>query len=271
LALAWPVAYASMLAIIYVLFGGKSSVVGRHLYPVLVACVIGLAAGALVALGRRWGTVVLLAVLAVALQLEVGHVDRYLVATSTGQAQPGQIVTVDQSLADHSQHGGRVVVRPPCRADLFALVFSGEPAKTVAVHGAVDASVGLSGVLRPPSLYTIGLYRLPAATAASFEVAVPASSVLNVASRDLTPRLALAGQRGDPAGRVYCPRGERGNEAQFDQAFGLDHASWHPYRAIRAWPRVWAAIGWMLLVLALAWAARSVRTDGRRSPRRGPS
>lgn len=64
LALTLPFAYLGMLVVIFVVFGGRSSVVGRHLVVAMPMVCLAIAAGAVLAAGRRWGPVLLLVVAA---------------------------------------------------------------------------------------------------------------------------------------------------------------------------------------------------------------
>jgi len=66
IAAALPVTFLGMEVIIIVVTDGAGEPYGRHLYPALVAGTIAIAAGLVGALGPRFGTVAVLAVVAFA-------------------------------------------------------------------------------------------------------------------------------------------------------------------------------------------------------------
>jgi hypothetical protein len=234
---------------------------------VVVACAIGLAAGFLVAAGRRWGVVALLVLTVGAFHLEIDQVDRFVARTYEAQAVPGQRAAIDQSLADGRLSSARVRITPPCPTRRVAFAFSDEPAPVVIDEGGTLVTGVVPEVVRPDAVYTIGHYRLPKATSRPFTVVFPAASLLNVTRHDMTPRLSLVGHRGDPVARVYCATRGNGAEERFAEVFGPDHDGVHPYHLVRGWPRAWFLASLVALVAALAWATGRLRLE--RPGRRG--
>lgn len=268
---AWPLAFVTMLAVIYGLFNGKSSVVGRHLYPVLLPCAIALVAGFLVT-SRRWGTVALTVLLAAVLWQEAGQVDRFLVGSYTWQGVPGMRAVVDQSLADGFRSAAQVTVRPPCPAVALTFSFTGDPPPIdVVANGRRQHLEPI--VVRPNAVYTIGRYELRPAVSSAIRVAFPESSRLNVTRREMSPRLAIVKAAGDPAARIYCRSSTDPAEARFEEVFGPDHGGRAPWTVVRGWPRAWAGLGVLAVAVALAHAVNETFRSrrGPRSPDRARS
>lgn len=243
LAAAWPLTALVMLIVIFVVFDGRSSTVGRHLYPALVATVVTVGVSAFVLAGTRRAWVVVAAVGAVALVGEVGIVHRYLLETYTDGVIGRLVPVVDQALGDSVRTGARFSVTPPCPTDTLGIGFVGEPPpeiSVVALGGGARLPAALVAEQRRP-LVNIGVYGLARATSDPFEVVVPPAEV-TVSGSDHHPRVALVPDVGDPVARVYCPvRDPRA--ARFAQLFHPEHPDLR-YGVVRAWPVVWAAAGW---------------------------
>jgi 4-amino-4-deoxy-L-arabinose transferase-like glycosyltransferase len=268
LAAAYPITLLAMLAVIYGVFSGVSSTVGRHMYPALVPVVVGVAASAFVVAGRRGGWLALLAVATVALAVEVRGVHHYLLGTYTDGVIAGMIPVVDQSWGDELVVGPVVTLSPPCAARAFALGFAAEPPPTVpVVLGGKRLDAGLIGQQRSPVLTSIAVYGLPEPTSSAFEVLVPPVDV-SVSDQDRDPHVGLAAGGGDPVARIYCPA-EDPRGARFAQIFDPQHPSWS-YHQVRAWPVAWASAPALVLVDVLVRRLLTAR-DRRRRRRRPPA
>ena len=238
LASTWFVTLAVMIVVIYGLFDGRSSVVGRHLYPGLVAAVVLVAAAAFSVAGRRGGWVVLLVVVNLALTFEQplvdARIDRDYTAGIIGELAP----VIDQSWGEGLVAAASVRVSPPCPAEGFAIAFSGQAPATLPVTtaaGPVEAT--RTGEQGNPAQY-LGVYALPAPTSAPFEVVLGGAAV-SASADDRDARLALPGQPGDPVARVFCAVDDP-KAFRFAQQFPPDHPSWIGYEGVKAWPTAWA-------------------------------
>lgn len=76
LATCWPLAFLSMLSIVYLAYTG--TIVGRHTYPALAPLLIFVAGGLIFGLGRHLGTVALAILIAGALWVEQAEYKNYL-------------------------------------------------------------------------------------------------------------------------------------------------------------------------------------------------
>lgn len=269
-ALAWLgsplfVTLALMLVVIYGLFDGKSSVVGRHLYPALVASVVLIAAAAFIVAGRWGGWVILLVLVNLELTFEQplvdARIDRDYTAGVIGPLAP----VVDQSWGDGLVSASSVRMSPPCPAAAFALAFSGQAPPSLRVTtGSGPVDVPLSGQQGNAAQY-LGVYTLPEPTTLPFEVIV-GGAPLSVSAAERDPNLELVGQPGDPVARVFCPVDDA-KAFRYAQMFPPDHPSWIGYRGVKAWPTAWA---WVAR-LALAGLPFLVLADRRRRRTGGQS
>lgn len=265
-ALAWlgaavPVTLGAMLFVIFVVFDGRSSVVGRHLYPGLVAAVVAVAVAAFVVAGRRGGWLVLLGLAALATSFEVATVHRQVDLVYADGTIGRLAPVVEQTWAVGLVDAPTVVVSPPCPAEALSLGLARgavAPATLVVTTpgGPVEAAYRgqQTDQAEPFSVYT-----LPSPMAAPFEVPLPGLA-LRASADDREPRLGLVGEPGDPAARVYCPVDDPAGY-RFAQRFTPDHPAWISRGALRAWPGLWAwaaraAVVVTAAALAVGWARR---------------
>lgn len=276
-ALAWLgsgvfVTVAFMLLVIFVVFGGDSSVVGRHLYPALVATVVAVAAAAFVVAGPRGGWLVLAALAALTTTFEVDttrrHVDLVYADSLIGPLAP----VVEQTWAVGLVDTPVVRVDPPCRAEAFALGLATPAPGSLEVRtaaGTVQAPRTGAQFNQPEPITT---YALPAPTATPFEIALPGVA-LSASADDRDPHLSMEGQPGDPVARVFCPVASPA-AFRFGQRFTPDHPSWISYAGQRAWPLAWAwAVRVALVALAVSFLLgrrRGRRHEGVRPPEDPP-
>ncbi len=252
-ALAWLasslfVTMAMMLVVIYGVFGGKSSVVGRHLYPSLVAVVVAVAAAAFIVAGRwvGWGLLLVLANLAltfepptVAARLDVDYAEGII-------ANLGPVV--DQSWGEQLVQATTVQVSPPCPVAKFAVGFGGvgtAPATVAVATPAGPVQATRSGEQGTPAQY-LAVYDLAAPVSAPFTVDVTGVDI-SASATDRDPAVALTGLPGDPVFRAFCPLRDP-KTARFSQRFTPDHPSFIRRGAVLAWPEAWAWAGRLALV-----------------------
>ena len=265
----YAITAATMVAVIYGVFAGRSSTVGRHMYPALIAVVIAVA-GAAFAAGRRYGGWLALTVLAnVALAAEPPLVHR-MVELTYGNAIVGSLApVVEQTWGEGLVSASSVTMDPPCPAEAFGVGFSAPPPSAVHVVGAagpLDAPfLGLQGT----PAQRIAVYTLPAPLTEPFELVLGGVPV-SASADDRDPHLALPGEPGDPVARIFC-RVEHPDEVRFRQQFTPDHPSWIRLAHVTGWPTAWAWIGRAAFVALVGCALhdrrRRARTD---RPRRAP-
>ena len=237
----YAVTAATMIAVIYGVFGGHSSTVGRHMYPALAAAAVAVA-GAAFAAGRRYGGWLALAVLAnLALAAEPPLVQR-MVDLTYANATIGRLApVVDQTWGEGLVAAQAVSVDPPCPAEAFGVGLSVPPPATIrvdAASGPVDAPfLGLQGT----PAQRISVYTLPAPLDQPFDLQLGGAPV-SASANDLDARLALAGEPGDPVARIFC-RVDDPEEARFAQLFTPDHPSWIRLGQVIGWADAWVWIG----------------------------
>lgn len=258
LASSWFLTMLTMLVVIYGVFGGHSSVIGRHLYPSLVAVVVLVATAAFVVAGRLGGSIVLVVVACLALSFEQplvhAFVDRWYTDGAVGRLVPA----VEQSYGEGVVGVGSARLSAPCPAAAVAFAFVGPAPSSLRVTtgaGVVDAPrrAHLAGLVQPWDVYRLPD---PAPAGDRLDVAL-AGAAVSASATDREPRFSLPGEPGDPVARVYCasddPDGER-----FDALFAPDHPGWIGHGHVRGWPVAWswAARAALVAVLAMAVAAR---------------
>jgi len=264
-ALAWvgtalPLAYAGMEAIVFGLFHGVGHPEGRHLYTALAPVSLLVAAAAVVALGPRWGVVAVAAVIALALVTEQSEVRDYVASTyAAGRLTPNLVPVVDQPLNEGFVTTATIRVDAPCPVRAIGLVVDGPPPPALFVDG---TSVPRAGTLAEltrrsrPSDPEVQVYRLEEPLSGRFDVVTAAPFLVGASATDRDPHLALRDDPGrDPVARLYC-RVADGERARFEQQFPPLHPRQVDYSLVRLWPRVWAGLGGLGLLIALVAAVR---------------
>ncbi len=268
LAAALPLGFATMLVLVQVALDGVGTIVGRYLHVALPALAVAVAAAAVVACGRRGGALVVALVAASGLTLEVGVDDLYVESVYLrGLPEPGTAPAIVQDRADALVPVTDVAVVPPCPATAIGLAFRGEtpPGLTLRAGGTEQPAVRFAAeVLHGADV--MGWYALPDLTG-PFVVALPAGAgPIGVAADDRDPALSLPGAPGDPVARVTCPAADP-RAVRFAQTHAPQHPDL-PYALVRAWPRVWAVLGWAAVAVAAVNAlAGAVRGAGPRTRR----
>lgn len=257
-----PLAFLSMMAIVYGIFGGSGSLAGRHLYVALGPLCLALAAAVVAALGSRWATVAVLVVLALAAggEREVTRTwldDTYLADLVVAGTAP----VVDQSLADVYVPAVEIEVTPPCPAHAVGVgIGEGGGPDMATVERAVGTPTEVSAVARS-DLFTT--YLLPAPTTAAFRLRFAAPVLLGKAAVDRTPAASLV-DGGDPLVRIYCAHDDVEGR-RFSQLFDPlrpDAPRWFVY----GWTSAWM---WLLRALVAVAAVRAAFSEwsDRRAPR----
>lgn len=247
----WFLTLLTMLIVIYGVFGGHSSVIGRHIYPSLVAVVVLMAAAASIVAGRG-GWVLLLLVANLALTFEQPLVHAYLDKVYTNDAVGDLVPAVEQSYGEGVVAAVSVRVAAPCPAEAIALVFAGPAPKSLPIVSGNGTFVVQHSEHLAAAVQGWDLYRLPAPTSGPLEVALGGATI-SASATDREPRSSLTNEPGDAVIRVYCPVDDPARE-RFSQLFSPDHPRLLSYGQVKAWPVVWAW-GGRLSVLAVFAAA----------------
>lgn len=248
LAAAWFVTAGVMLAFVYNVFDGRSSIAGRHMYPALVAVVVAVAAAAFAAF-RRYGGWLVLAVLAnVALAAEPAMVDRMVRLTYADSVVGNLTPAVDQSYGEREVAAFSLRLDPPCPAQAFGVgLRASQPPPTLPVR-TDSGPVGARFLrLQGTPAQRIAVYRLHAPLTEPFTVSV-GGALVSAAAGERDPNVALAGDQADPVARIFCPSDDPEAD-RFEQQFDPDHPSWITYDQVRGWPRAWMWAGRASLVL----------------------
>ena len=250
------VTLGAMLFVIFVVFAGRSSVVGRHLYPGLVAAVVAIAAAAFVVAGRRAGWLFLLTLAALTTTFEIDTVHRQIDQVYTDGVIGRLAPVVEQTWAVGRVNTPSVLVDPPCRAERFALGLATPAPESLTVLTATGPTQATRAGEQTDQPEPLAVYVLAAPTAQPFEVSLPGVP-LRASADDRDPRLSMVGEPGDPVARIFCPVTSPA-EFRFAQRFTPDHPSWITYAGARAWPVVWAwgtrlALLVAIVACAVAW------------------
>lgn len=262
----YAVTAATMVAVIYGVFAGRSSTVGRHMYPALIAVVVAVA-GAAFAAGRRWGGWLALAVVAnLALAAEPAMVARMVDLTYANSVIGPLAPVVDQSWGEGLVAASSITVDPPCPAEAFGVGLSAPSPPSLRVStaaGPVDAPfLGLQGT----PAQRIAVYTLAAPVDEPFELVLGGIPV-SASADDRDPYLSLAGEPGDPVARIFCEVDDP-VETRFAQQFTPDHPSWIRLGHVTGWPTAWVWIGRLGLVAVAVGALLERRRRARERAQR---
>ncbi|HVV35175.1 MAG TPA: hypothetical protein VHC63_01140 [Acidimicrobiales bacterium] len=253
LGLAWmsvaiPLGLLLMIGIIAYVFGGSSSVVGRHLYPTLPALLVAIAAAACTVFRRpRVGLAIVALLVAVGVTLERADDSRYVLGTYTRGAIGPLTPVVGNTRGDGSVASPlRVHLEANCVIAGVGIEFASAPMPTPTVTR-VDAGGG-----------TFAFYPV-AAPARAVDVDVPAGFRLSATAHHRTAT---------PVASAYCAQPHPA-QRRFDALFHPDHPNW-PLALVRDWPTGWAVVAWLLAAASALWAWRSVSPTTRREPETDP-
>jgi hypothetical protein len=239
LAVAWmatalPLALLMMIGIIAGVFGGSSSVVGRHLYPALPALLVAIAGAACTLFSRRLaGLVVLALIVAVGVTLERADDNRYVLGTYTRGVVNGLTPVTGNGRGDGAVSGPLTVhLEANCKIGGVSLEFAGAPNPPTALTRE-DAGGG-----------TFAFYGVPA-TKKTFDLAIPEGTRVAATTEHHTTT---------PVAFAYCEKPHAADH-RFNALFHPQHPDW-PLAATKAWPTGWAVFGWLLAAAAILWAWR---------------
>ena len=262
----YAVVVSTMIAVIYGVFAGRSSTVGRHMYPALIVVVVAVAGAAFVA-GRRYGGWLALAAMAsLALAAEPPMVQHMVDTTYTNSVIGALAPVVDQGWGEGLVAASSIKMDPPCPAEAFGVGLSAPSPPSLRVtgsSGALDAPfLGLQG----SPAQRIAVYTLPAPLDQPFDLLLGGTPV-SASADDRDPHLSMPGEPGDPVARIFC-RVEHPEEMRFAQLFTPDHPSWIRLGHVTAWPTVWAWIGRLGLLAVVGGALIDRRGRARTGLRR---
>lgn len=248
----WPIAFASMLFVIYGLFGGVSSVVGRHLYIALVPLCILIVGGLVRGLGTRVGILAALLIATFALSKEEGLVRNYVNSVYAGGVIGAHFAPrMEQPWADEEIAPQTIRGISPCPAAYVGLGVRPKSPPTLAVRQGEDLQIAhLEAVDR-----SIGIYRLDKPVSGGFALETTQDVRLLKADGDRDPLVRFEDTEGDPVIRLYCPVGDA-KQTRFAQLYRPFHPDWVTYRALLIWPRVWT---WAASLALLGAAGAEVR------------
>ena len=224
--LAWcgsaiPLAFATIEAITFILFGGSGYPVGRHLETALPPATVMIAGAAVLLVGARFAPIGVAWIIAASLTLEARvarhEVTNFYLAAVTDDGL-GPVITQDWSDVVH--------IEPPAfRVD------AGCPVEAVAVgiaNPSPPAQITLTGTDGPVTATNIGertnlqVFRAEHPVSGTFDVTLPPGAFLQATAQDRVPNVNFSTIVGDPVVRVYC-RVPDANQRSFDSLYPLHH------------------------------------------------
>jgi hypothetical protein len=247
LASCWPVAFLTMMAIVYLAYTG--TIVGRHTYLALVPLLVFMAAGILLGFGRRLGAILLAALIALALWREQTELRRYLQPVYLEHVFIRGVAPVwEQPYNFGWVATSAMKVTSECPVVIIGLgVLGRPPARITVVAEGQTQQVALQGEREGMVIY---LPEKPLPT--DFEIIFPRQILLGA-----TPqppgwvRFAEEGSVHAPMAQIQC-RTPDGEQLRFSQRFEPMHYDWITYGGLLGWARSWA-VGGILFALFVAW------------------
>ncbi|HUR77268.1 MAG TPA: hypothetical protein VMZ22_04915 [Acidimicrobiales bacterium] len=243
LAIAWmaaavPVALLTMIGIIAGVFGGSSSVVGRHLYPALPALGIAIVAGLVTVLGRRVGLVALALLIAVGLTLERADTNRYVNGTYTRGVELGLTPVAGQSRGDAAVPGPLSVhLEADCKIGGIGIEFADDFSPVTIRFSETDARPAVPRITRVDAGGGVFAFYPTPAIARRLDVDVPDTAKVSAGLRSASNETLV------PTALAYCDK-PNPTSARFAALFDAQHPDWS-LRFATAWPTMWAVFGWL--------------------------
>jgi hypothetical protein len=266
LALVGPVVFVFMALVVYTAYTG--SIVGRHMFPAMVPAIVMMVAGAILALGTRFGSFALCALVLVALFLERGENRTFIDAVYLRNiVEEGVAPVVDQNLNTAWVNTNLLRVNSPCPVRYLGVAFEkGEPALAVLlIPGQEEPAVAVR--ILPP-VNGVTTFQLKPPYPKDFVAAFP--DAVNVASAPGGARSVgffdpAADRARAPMAQLHCRTGDW-RQARFSQLYDQNHPQISYRQAVR-WADLWA---WGALGLSiLAGAGMGAAHLRRRRPRAG--
>jgi MFS family permease len=250
LASCWPVAFLTMLAIVYLAYTG--TIVGRHTYLTLAPLLVLIAGGIVLGFGRL-GSVVVAVVIALALWREQSELRSYLRPVFLEHVPVEGVAPVweQPSNAGWVPTSG-VRISSDCPAAAIGLGFrDAPPGQLTAVHATgrqdlelIDEGEGMS------------IYSPDRSLPKEFAIVFPVSLEMGAApGRSGIVRFAEEGGSQVPMSHIQC-RHPDWEQVRFSQRFDPLHIDGITYGRARWWASLWAAGG---ILFALAVAAAQLR------------
>lgn len=238
LALAFPAAYATHLAVVYTGAFGGAVTLGRMLYACLAACAI--AVGATLAWSPNISAGLATAVWVGLSYMEHGLIPALVVQTYTvGVLDGSRVPVVEQIRNDEWRTATPISVRTSCKADRVGVLHrTGEPPPRaqVSTSDGRRATIAVTKTF-PRAQAALSVFALPRRMD-RFELDV-GNATIGSTRRDEHAELDWSAG-GDPAVLVYCPVRDARN-VRFEQRFFPNHLD-VPRAAVEGAPRLWTAL-----------------------------
>lgn len=247
LASCWPVAFLTMLAIVYLAYTG--TIVGRHTYLTLVPLLVFMAAGILLGFGRRLGAILLATLIALTLWREQTELRRYMGPAYLEHVFLGGVAPVwEQPYSYGWVATSGVKVKSECPVVTVGLGVLGEPPQKITVVTAGETQeVALRGEREGIFIY-LPDHPLPT----DFDITFPGQIHLGAAPQPPGwVRFAEEASTHAPMAQIQC-RTPGWEQLRFSQRFEPMHFDWITYGGLLGWARSWA-VGGILFALAVAW------------------
>jgi hypothetical protein len=244
-AIAFPVAFVTVLVGTLASWGGAGALVGRHVYAALGLVSIAMAAGLIIGFGSRVGVLAIVLVLGIAFIRERELTHHYLSTTYSDGVVNGRLApVVDQPLNEGYASAASVSATANCPVEAVGLAIVNPAPKELTLSSPSTQQATYFGENK-----SVSIYALPAPTSGQITMLTSGLSI-GKESVDRDPDISLAGATGDPVVRLYCAV-DNPDEFRFKQMFYPGHVDLS-YGLVRAWADIWYWIGWALVAAGLA-------------------
>jgi hypothetical protein len=260
LATALPWAFANMMLIVNVVFGKKGTGIGRHYYAALAPTVLLIVAAAIVAFGSRWGTVVLVVLLAFFVGKEQNVYRHYIQGAYEADIFGQAIPVVDQSWSDVQAPSAGLRIDPPCPVQAIS-IHTTEPQPTITIQPDGGQPVTLHVEADDRGFVFYGV-RPPVTSPAT--VRFPRRIAVEASTQEREPAVAFIDDPRDPTARLFCNVDDPAT-TRFRAMFDSMHPQVLTRASVEGWAAAWA---WLVRAVALATFLAAVSaqlTDRRRT------
>lgn len=272
---ALPLAFLTLEAIVWIVFGGGGGPAGRHLVIALGPTAVMIAAGCITPLGERWGSVVVTAGLAWSMLIAVPIYNRYIETWYLGMQREGGVAPVlHQTLSDMVTPMGPIRLDTTCPVQAIGIGFEGQDIPTEIlvtdaggreIRGDLDETThGTEYLVRQ----FVPTFQLEEPVTGTITVTTPGQPGVNGVAGDIASWVSMDGAVSDgavfdPLTVVFCQTSDP-DEVTFDSVYPVLHPGWVTLGWLRGIPIVFAVIGVAGAVTTLGWAIVGSVGDVRR-------
>jgi hypothetical protein len=249
MATAVPLALLTMIGIIAGVFGGSSSVVGRHLYPALPALAIAVVAGIMSLGGKRLGVVALAGLIAIGVTIERADTLRYVRGTYSRGIEAGLTPVAGLGRGDAPVDGPvSIRLEADCRIGGVGIEFASAPVPVAIRLSATDVRNAEPRVARVDAGGGTFAFYAVESVARAVNVDVPGDAQITAGYPTERSRRLV------PTAFAFCDEPNR-TAKRFTALFHPQHPDW-PMSVVFDWPMLWIVLAWLGVAATAALAAR---------------